>query len=380
MGHGVWVKPWGLLEEDTIRQTFDPPVQHWDGELVVFPVEGGALPFDVFSMAFYLLSRYEEYFDFPADEHQRYPASASIAMKTGNLQRPWLDLVLEKLKAWLLSHFESLVFKKHEFSFLPTIDVDMAYAYRGKPIWRNLLAFSRDVLKGSWKLAGERLLVLSGKKEDPHHTFGLIESLHKREKVRYFFLLADYSTYDKNLPWNHPLMKSLVRHLKKAATIGIHPSYHAMENKNLMVKEIKTLKELTGEDVLHSRQHYLRCTFPQTFQNLADVGILHDYTLGYPEAVGFRASTCKSFPFYNLRLNKQTNLILHPFMVMDVTLNYYLKLTPQQAMLQIKSLLTQVKHVGGNAISLWHNESLSETGNWLEWRQVYEFLISEAHQ
>lgn len=61
---------------------------------------------------------------------------------------------------------------------------------------------------------------------------------------------------------------------------------------------------------------------------------------------------------------------------MDSTLRKYLKLNPTQAVMLIHDLMESVKIVDGTFYSLWHNESLSETGHWKDWKQVYEKMLA----
>jgi hypothetical protein len=56
---------------------------------------------------------------------------------------------------------------------------------------------------------------------------------------------------------------------------------------------------------------------------------------------------------------------------MDVTLQQYLELTPDQAWEEIKSLMTEVRNVGGTFVSVWHNESVNEHGHWKGYRDVF---------
>jgi hypothetical protein len=45
---------------------------------------------------------------------------------------------------------------------------------------------------------------------------------------------------------------------------------------------------------------------------------------------------------------------------MDATLKRYLSLTPEESLRLICSLIDNVKAVGGEYVSLWHNESFAE--------------------
>jgi hypothetical protein len=372
------VIPCGLLDEQKTRPAALPPTTLWEKETVLFPQPGNHIPFDLFAMTFYLLSRYEEWQSPCTDEHGRFLASASVAHSTHNLQRPWLDYVLEKFKSHLLQSFPKLSCKKHSFSFTPTIDIDMAYCYVGKPLWRQLLAAGKDLLTAKGQQLGERIAVLNGTNPDPYNCYDQLAGLHNKFPVIYFFLLGNYTDKDKNLKWNSKAMHKLVKTIAEHYQIGIHPSYYSSDKPELFAKEIKRLHLLSTKPIIHSRQHFLRMNYHLTCLLLIENGIEHEYSMGYAETIGFRASTARSFKFFDLIHNNQTQLTIHPFMLMDVTLKNYMELTVEEAMEATLEIIQQVKQVNGELISLWHNESLSEYGVWKGWSKVYEQLIKNA--
>jgi len=56
-------------------------VGEWNKLKTFFGSEHGSLPFDIFSAAFYLVTRYEEYFSHEWDEHKRFSYTNSLAFK-----------------------------------------------------------------------------------------------------------------------------------------------------------------------------------------------------------------------------------------------------------------------------------------------------------
>ena len=70
--------------------------------------------------------------------------------------------------------------------------------------------------------------------------------------------------------------------------------------------------------------------------------------------------------------------MLSSFPWMDRTLNDYLKLSPEEAVERVSSLITEVRAVRGTLISVWHNESLSDEREWRGWLPVYEHLQRTA--
>ena len=81
----------------------------------------------------------------------------------------------------------------------------------------------------------------------------------------------------------------------------MHPSYFSLKDAAILKKEKLRLENIINTPVTFSRQHYLRLSIPETYQNLIDLDIEEDYTMGYAKTVGFRASTCTPFYFYDLR-------------------------------------------------------------------------------
>ncbi len=371
----------GLLFESRIAAR---ELRHFtfEGGLVFFPVfdQDSALPFDLFSASFYLVSRYEEYLPHIRDNHNRYLASGSDAWQQGYLHKPLVNIWSFKLKDILHQWFADLKFNTPVYSFAPTIDIDAAYAYKNKGITRALGGIFKSLQNRNYDELRHRIRVLFRLERDPFDTFELQMQLQKKYNYRaiYFILLADYAPNDKNIPHNNRYFRSLIRYLADYAEIGIHPSYASAFQPSLMVMETARLSKILKRDVECSRQHFLKLVLPETYRNLVNNDITHDFTMGYAEVPGFRASICTPFPFFDLDNDSKTNLIIHPFAVMDGTLHDYMKLNPQKATETINELIDEVKKVGGTFIPLWHNTSWNEEGDWNGWSEVYEKMVQEG--
>ncbi|KQB99593.1 hypothetical protein AQF98_18750 [Pedobacter sp. Hv1] len=348
---------------------------------VPFAVTNGTLPFDIFAASFYFLSRYEEYLPFAADEHQRFPAEQSLQHQLGLLEFPVIDGWALILKNILLKKFPVLIFGKRKFKFVPTIDVDRAYHFRSSGLIKNTARFLRAAINlNTEKIAA---IVSTGiGLNDPFDTYEYLADIHQQYQLKpiFFFLLAKHGheEFDQNINPENEAFKTLIAKVAKEAQIGLHPSYASTIETQKISEELLTLQQLTNKKVDQSRQHFLKIQLPQTYLQLIKVGIHHDYSMGYSSKIGFRAGTCTPFFWYDLQLEKQTHLKIHPFMVMDVTLQQYLKLRPEQTNQKIDELLSSVKLVNGTFCSLWHNESLSETGRWRGWKAVYEEMLKNS--
>ena len=167
----------------------------------------------------------------------------------------------------------------------------------------------------------------------------------------------------------------LIKSLGDYSEIGIHPSYAAANDLKKLSEETARLSRILNKEITKSRQHFIKLKLPFSYHNLINMDIQEDYSMGFPDQPGFRAGVCTPFNFYDLELENPTPLIIHPFTVMDGSLKDYLKLNNKDSLSLLLQLVDEVKAVGGEFISLWHNESLGGEGRWKGWKEK----IGRAH-
>jgi len=350
--------------------------------IAFYPVydKRSVLPFDPFAASFYLITRYEEYLPYIKDRYDRFESPESLAYQKGFLHKPVVNIWAEEVKKTILLKYPELNFKLRKFRFIPTIDIDSAYSYKYKGTVRTAGAMLRDFSRFDFSEIFERLRVLAGVKKDPFDTYNYQLKLLKKYGLLpiYFILFADYGEHDKNIPVNNKSFHRLVKAIADYAEVGIHPSFSSNTNSNKLRLESERLSKVLNREITKSRQHFLRINFPGTYRNLINIDITDDYTMGYASSPGFRASICDTFNFYDLDLESETKLRIHPFQVMEGTLKDYMNLSIEKSLEIIKEHVDQVKAVNGTFISLWHNESLSNLGRWKGWYMIYEEMIKYA--
>jgi len=349
---------------------------------VLFPRQFGTFPFDVLAAGFFLVTRYEEYWRHEGDHMGRYLPSNSTTGQKNLLKLPLVDIWRKLFCDHLIAHFPQLIRKNHKFQFLSTIDIDSAYAFSHKGFYRTLGGVLKDLTKFNFKNLSQRIKVVRNPSLDPYDTYDYIDRIHQEyeQPLQYFFLLADFGDYDRGLPFNSKGLQSLIKRLAKKHTIGIHPGVASYKRYNTLLKEKSRLETILGKQIKSSRQHYLMLKFRATYRLLKATGIEDDYTLGYAQEIGFRAGTCRPFNWFDLKKNEESTLTIHPFAYMDATLNYYLELSPESAIREIEKLITIVHQYQGEFISIWHNETLTDTGKWKDWRQVLEYTLKRAKE
>ena len=367
-----------LFEKGIIERNIS--VSKHDNIVTFFSVKNSTFNFDPFGSSFYMLSRYEEYLPHIKDKFGRFEAKESLAFKYDFLDKPVVDQWAKMLQLEIINKYPSLNFPLKKFNYINTIDVDSAYLYLEKGIVRTLGASLIDLLLLNYSNVLKRLRVILGVEKDPYDTFKYILNSSKKNNLNtiFFFLLGDYSKYDKSISFSSKKFQSLIKFINDYFCIGIHPSFKSISDTHILLKEVDRLQEITHQKVINSRQHYIKLDLPNMYKNLLKTSVKNDYSMGYASIPGFRSGTSNSYFFYDLDLEVETDLKIHPFMIMDVSLNNYLGLDSRKATSYIKKIINEVKSVNGTFISIWHNQSLYFEGEWLEWDSVYESMIKYA--
>lgn len=347
-------------------------VPEFEGE---FKFENDTANFDLFSAMFYLLARVEEYQSYVPDSHGRFTAQYSILVNKKLHKEP----VIEQ---WLISFRNMIEFRcgkrvnvLKSYNVLSTVDIDHIYAFKAKPLAKQFLSLSKDILT----LNKERLSNRVSQK-DPFDQYDWLSSTHQKLGLLpiYFILCAERSKFDRSLSPHSKAFMDKVRTISDIASIGLHPSYQSNESPQLVLKEKKKLESIIDKSIYCSRQHYLKLKLPNTYKSLIHAGITHDYSMGFAEDIGFRAGTSRPFYWYDLEKDEMTDLKITPFQVMDVTLNKYLGLKPEEAVEQCTKIIRKIKDVRGTFSIIWHNSSLADFEGWGGWSKTYLEILEFA--
>jgi len=336
--------------------------------------ENGAFHFnfDVFAASFILLSRYEEEVVSLRDTFGRFEGKNSLLSKRNWLERPLVD-------EWRLALIRAIQERFPLFDHSPTshqvqltVDVDSAYAYLHKGLYRTIGGYGKDLVRFQFGNLFRRTLVLLRLRKDDYNTYDYIESLQKEcgFDLTYFFLLANFGAYDKNVPYTSNGLQHLIKSLSKKYRVGIHPGVASHDSLSTLKEEIRRLQFITEKKVVHARMHYLKMNGPETYRNLLQCEIENDYTMGFADVVGFKTGTALSHFWYDFKQEEETILKLHPFVAMDATLNRYMKLSAEEAVVRLKELKHTCERLQVPFCLLWHNESFSECNEWKGWKEV----------
>jgi hypothetical protein len=320
-------------------------------------VERGELPEgDELAAGFFHLARVEER-GAERDRHGRFLAASSCLDP--------LDPPLERLREAL--GVEPPRYKGAQFAVALTHDVDAPWRWtrigvRGAAARLKshaLAGRTGDAVHEASGLARVPLHKLRG--TDPNWRFAEIAAVERAHDARStFFLMAGHGhPADGAAPEAYERLRpKLVETLLEAEVeIGLHGSYLAADDLEQLARERALLAQLDGPLIGH-RYHYLRVDPDRNLASLAGIGFRYDSSLGFPDAIGFRAGSAHSFRPWDFARERPADLVEVPLAVMDATLadERYAGLSADEAKPRILSLLDWAAEHGGAFSVLWHPE------------------------
>jgi peptidoglycan/xylan/chitin deacetylase (PgdA/CDA1 family) len=343
-------------------------------------VDRGELPEgDALAAGFSHLARVEER-GAEVDRHGRFLAASSCLDP--------LDPPLERLRRELGAEPPS--YRGARFAVALTHDVDVPWRWtrigvRGAAARLKGHALARRVepaLHEARGLARVPLHKLRG--TDPNWRFAEIAAEENAHDARStFFLMAGHGhradgaapeAYDR---LRQQLVETL---LETGSEVGLHGSYLAAEDLDRLARERLLLAQLDGPLIGH-RYHYLRVDPHRNLAPLAGIGFRYDTTLGFPDALGFRAGIAHPFRPWDFARDRPADLVEVPLAVMDATLaeERYAGLSAADAKPRVVSLLDWAAEHGGAFSILWHPERFdgpSARG----WDRLYFELIEAVRE
>lgn len=378
LSNEIFIRSHELLFEQGLNDV-EIHVHDWDTTKAFFSTsEKSSLPYDIFAATFYLLSRYEEYLPHVKDEYGRFLAKESLAFKNGFLHQPVIDIWAYKFKSVLQAQFPDFEFPKKSYSIQPVIDVPMAYYFKQKGLLRTIGGTLGDLFRFKFRQFYQRYLVLFGFQRDPYDTFKWIITKQKQTKFKFvvFFLIGDYSTYDKNINVNRKQFVSLIKSVSDYCKVGLKASYFALEDIEVLKKEKKKMESIVNYGLEASRHSFSKLNLPESYRNLIELEVKQDFTMGYINELGFRAGTCTPFQFYDLDYEVQTPLQINAFHCIDYALLKRQSFLDKKQ--ELERLIQQVKQVNGTFTPVFHNYTFGDDVRWKGFRDLFGVILDSV--
>ena len=375
LSNEFYIKSNSILLEQGFSDV-DIDVKNWGDSKCFFHNENGTIPFDIFAASFYLISRYEEYLPHLKDVYGRFSYQESIAHKNNFIEDPVIDIWAYKLKDSLCSFFPNIIFNDRKFKLKTIIDVPSVYYYKNKGFLRTIGGVFTDLIRFNPKNIYSRFLVIFRLQKDPYDTFNWIINKQKQvtDKFLFFFLVGKFSTYDKNISLVKQPFINIIKFVSDYSKIGLKLSFFALSNLDILKNEKADIESITNRDLTISRNSFSKVNLPINYRNLIKLNIREDYTMGYVNKIGFRASTCTPFLFYDIDNDIQTPLLINPYNLMDYSLLKINSFLDKKE--KVIALINKVKSVNGTFTSVFHNYSFSNEIRWNRFKEIFEIIIN----
>ncbi|NKI33247.1 polysaccharide deacetylase family protein [Croceivirga thetidis] len=354
-------------------------VSDWEGVPCYFATgEESSIPFDIFSASFYLLSRYEEYLPHVKDDLGRFPSKTSWLFREGLIKRPLVDIWAHKFLKILQERFPELKREPRKYRFAPLINVTVSHAFAYKGFIRNIGGVFLDLTRLRLRRLAKRIKTWFNPKKDPYDNFDLLMQLHKRFKIKghFFFQFAKYGHHDKNVSIYKNKFRYLIKWVGDYSLVSLSASFQSALDLSILKDEKNGLSSLINRPVEAVRLRYNKVAIPISYRNLVSAEFKDEYSMGYSHTIGFRAGTCTPFYFYDINLEMQQPLRVHPFVMYDYSL---LKLKKQQEVFdELDEIYKEVKTLNGTLTMVFSNELFGSKHNF-HWLELYENLLKRYY-
>jgi len=294
-----------------------------------------------------LFTRKEEYQNPLRDQYDRFPYYAS---KNRDIFEP-------KVSQYLVEHRYQVEYPNDApFAVCLTHDIDTVY--------RSKLSKGLSVLRalkhGSSPAVLQSLSQMRSKKL-PLCNFSEIMDLEEKYGAKSTFFFMVESPEDQNYSYNIEDLDPEIRNIgDRGWEVGLHGGHSTYLNPEEMREKKERLEKVAGKPVIGYRNHFLRFRVPDTWEYLSQAGFLYDTTLGYADCVGFRNGMCHPFRPFNLNTGREIDIVEIPLVVMDGTLDRYMRLDASKAWELIRRLIDYIEQCHGVFTLLWHNTYMED--------------------
>ena len=354
------------------------------GGRVTPPVDPRVLPEPWLRAIGFMLAREEELTSSRRDQWECFAGNFSRLHELGVLELPLVNLLAAQLSrrvaAWcerrgLRAATEPRWKNGARFAVALTHDVDDVTLYSLRNAFR-LFGQARDPRSYAFRKGASTALGALARigQPDPYWNFDRWAAEESRRGFRSSFYFCppaprarhEYDalyTMDDTLAFEggRITVRGLMRTLaERGFEIGLHGGYLSHLEAEELAREKRQIEEALGKPISGIRQHFLRFEAARTWDAQRRAGFGYDTTLGYNEAIGFRAGIAAPFHPWDAGARRPLEMLELPLTAMDGALFRAMKLAPAPAMAKVREHLERVEAVGGLAVLLWHPNAAAE--------------------
>jgi hypothetical protein len=308
------------------------------------------------------LSRIEERGVVYTDKYSRFRSEDSFSVKHGVEKRAIVDECSLELAKIIRN--EGNPKQTSSFEFIPTHDIDRlkGYHYPFEPI----RYFLGDIFKRRKSIDASfdriRNSYLSG---EPWKQIRFLMDVAEKNNLKSRFFFMGPSKHEMDSPYvirYKRLLSNVVKEIKsRGHIVGFHPGYETFNDGTKWSFQKEGLESVINTQVNVGRQHVLRYSSTITQKIWNDNKMKIDYTLMYPELIGFRSGTSREYNSYDLVNRKKIKLRQVNTLMMDTGIfgGKYKDMNLQSALDETLDAINTCKKFGGKAVILIHPAYMS---------------------
>ena len=336
-----------------------------------------AMQFDVFAASFYLISRYEEYLPHLKDSKGRFNFKQSTAFKNNFLDKPIVDLWIFDFREVLKNKFDSLIKKPSiKKKIVPILEVSSPYMFLHKSFLFSLFQFLNELWNLNFKMILNQIYVLLRISKDPYLEYDFLIDKFKSNK----YDLISFFRYSQNsfevgaVSFFNSSYRLLIKNISDKIPVSLLVSFFAQKNLKTIKNEMNSLRNLIHRGSQKTRLNFGLLSLSETYPILVQNEVLEDYSMGYVDAIGYRASTSIPFYYYDLMNEVQTPLKIFP---VAITENVLRKFSSENAFNLVDKYYLALPLENSIFGFAFTPQMLSKTNENLSWRSSFLKYISK---
>lgn len=165
--------------------------------------------------------------------------------------------------------------------------------------------------------------------------------------------------------------------------IGLHTSYYAKNDENLLKEEKEKLERLSNKKLVGNRHHFWQIgkNPEQTVKSHLNAGLVYDSSLAFNDAPGYRRSV--ALPYF--LFDQESNQIIYNMQIPTFMMDSNFLLNPEfgqdEALDQAKHYINQLKDIGGVGAIDWHvRTSYPSSQRFKKWGETYLQILEYLSQ
>ena len=323
------------------------------------------------------------------DKHNRLNALNSYQYSVGFRDKPIINLYINFLKSVIDDCFKldiipllpdgikSVVILSHDVDDPEKYAMLKSYKLFPKNLSiKNFILHQLEAIKKTT----ERLI-----KKDAKTYWVFNEVMDSEEKYGFLstFFFAARNKYDKYANFKEDVPYDIEREEFSAVfkmindrnfEVGLHASYNAHKEKNLLIEEKYKLEQLSNKKLIGNRHHFWQIGKKpeQTLKVHLQAELLYDSSLAFNDAPGFRRNIALPYFLFDKELNQKVNNMQIPTFMMDSNFMLNPEFSEDEALNQAKHYINEFHKIGGVGAIDWHvRTSFAKNSRFKKWGDTY---------